>query len=290
MKRIHILAFIVPTIWAAAFIITKNLITSGLLPMQIMLYRFIIAYICMLIISPKPLFANSIKDELLLLGCGVTGGTLYFLSENTAIQLTQTSNVGIIIALAPLLTAIASHIFINGERITKKLVISSIIAFSGVILVVCNGQFILNLNPLGDILALSAAATWAIYSVLFKLAESRGYNIKFITRKLFFYGIVTLLPLFITNPIIPSKNIFTPTVIASVLFLAMICSFACFFVWGYVVKRLGAINSSRFIYIMPVVTLIASSIFLNDTITLIAVIGSLLIMFAVIYGENHSSK
>ena len=87
-------------------------------------------------ISPKRLFAGNWKDELWLMAGGLFGGSLYFFTENTALGITQASNVAFIICTAPLLTTILSLLFYKSEKATKGLIYGSILALIGVGLVV----------------------------------------------------------------------------------------------------------------------------------------------------------
>ena len=82
--KYHILAILTVAVWGTTFISTKILINNGLSPQEIFLLRFIIAYIGIWFISPRKIFSDSIKDELTMFAAGLTGGTLYFLTENTA--------------------------------------------------------------------------------------------------------------------------------------------------------------------------------------------------------------
>lgn len=74
----HLIAIVTVIIWGTTFVSTKILIQNGLTPSEIFFYRFVLAYICMWSISRKKFFANSIKDEFLLLLAGLCGGTIYF--------------------------------------------------------------------------------------------------------------------------------------------------------------------------------------------------------------------
>ena len=102
----HLIAILVVAIWGLTFISTKVLINHGLTPQEIFFYRFLIAYLGIWVISPKRLFTSNWKDELWLMAGGFFGGSLYFFTENTALGITQASNVAFIICTAPLLTTI----------------------------------------------------------------------------------------------------------------------------------------------------------------------------------------
>ena len=187
----HILAIITIFVWGTTFASTKVLLQHDLTPSEIMLYRFGIAYALSWFCSRK-LFANSLADEFFIAVAGFTGGTIYFLAENTALQYTITSNVALIVCSTPVLTVLLAILCIKAERITGKLIAGSLIALAGMGLVILNGK-ILKFNPLGDTLAFIAALSWAIYSVVLRRFDGR-YSMWFVTRKIFFYGIITMLP------------------------------------------------------------------------------------------------
>lgn len=164
----HLIAILTVGIWGLTFISTKVLIEHGLSPQEIFLLRFLMAYLGIWFISPRKLFADNWKDELWLLWGGVTGGSFYFFTENTALEITLATNVAFIVCTAPLLTTILSLLIYKKEKATAGLVGGSLLALAGVALVVYNGHFILKISPLGDFLTLLAAFSWAFYSLIMK--------------------------------------------------------------------------------------------------------------------------
>jgi drug/metabolite transporter (DMT)-like permease len=278
----HVIALFIAIVWGITFISTKVILLSGLSPEDIFFYRFLLAYIGIWFFGKRRLFANNLKEELWFVLLGITGGSAYFLTENYAVQYTLPSNVSLLVCVAPLFTALFSIWFLKNEKISRKLVQGILIAFVGVALVVFNGQFILKLNPLGDVLSIAAAFCWAIYSILLSKVNNRYSNV-FITRKVFFYGLLTILPLFYFKPLTTNPDIlFQPQVIGNILFLGVIASLLCYFFWNMSVKKLGAVLTNNYIYIIPVITLVASAIIIREKITLFAIIGTVLILAGVI--------
>jgi len=281
----HTMAIVTVIIWGVTFVSTKVLINNGLTPVDIFVYRFILAYICIWFVSPRRLFAKGVKDELLFLFLGITGGSLYFYAENSALEITLASNVALILCTIPLVTTYMNQLFYK-ERAGKGFVLGSVIALIGVTLVIFNGSFILKLSPLGDILTLVAALMWAFYSIILKQLGSR-YQALFITRKVFFYGLLTILPAYFIKPInFDVEVLIRPAVMGNLLFLGIVASMLCYLMWNVSAKHLGPLRISNYLYIVPLVTMIVSAIFINETITLIAIIGSLFIIFGVYWGEK----
>ncbi len=283
---VHLVALFIIVIWGTTYVSTKVLLTEGLSPEDILFYRFGLSYVFICFLGKQRLFSKTLKDEFVFFLLGIFGGSLYFLAENTALKITLVSNVALLVCTAPLLTAILSHLFLKGERLNKPLIYGSLIAFLGVSMVIFNGQFILAVNPLGDFLSIVGALSWALYTILLKQISNR-YTSVFITRKVFFYGLLTILPLFLFKPLNTNIEIlFQPKVLSNLLYLSLIASFFCYLFWNMTIKYLGAIVATNYIYLVPLVTLITSSVVLREEITLMALSGAFLILFGILFAEK----
>ena len=279
----YFVALFVVLMWGTTFVSSKVLLNSGLLPADIFFVRFMMAYCCMLCISHKRLFANSVADELTLVGLGLMGGSVYFLVENMALLHSTASNVSILVSTTPLVTAMLLAIFYKSERLSMRQIFGSILAFVGVVLVVLNGQFILHLNPLGDALALGASFTWGFYSLFMRRIMGR-YSADFITRKVFFYGLVTILPYFaFVNPLnidlLTSGNM---TIWSNLIFLGIIASTGGYLLWNWVMRKLGAVKSTNFIYLQSLVAMVAGHVILGERITFMAIAGAVILIAGMI--------
>jgi drug/metabolite transporter (DMT)-like permease len=289
-RGIYGMALLCVIIWGTTFVSTKVLINNGLSPSEIFFLRFSMAYIGMLFIAPPKLSAKiPAKDEMLFCAAGLTGGSLYFLAENTALQLTQTSNVALLVSTTPILTALVLRIADKKARISRNLIFGSCIALVGVALVVFNKQTVLTIAPLGDFLCLVASLLWAFYGLAIKKLDNR-YSILIITRKVFFYGLISILPvLFFTQTSFSSIAINTE-VVFNLLYLGIAASLLCFLLWNKVVEQLGALRSSNFLYIVPLTSLVTASIVLQETITPVAMLGAVFILLGVYLSERKSNS
>lgn len=280
----HILALITIIVWGSTFISTKMLL-SEFTPVQIMLCRFAIAYVVLWLIRPK-IDKTELKDELLFLLMGIFGCTVYFMTENTALKYTLASNVSIIVASAPIITAILAHFFIKGERLNKNIGLGFAVAFAGVIMVVFNGQFVLKLNPAGDALSLGAAVSWAIYSVILRTCVDK-YNSVMLTRKLMFYGFITAFPIaLVQGERMPFEAFGNPEMLFCILFLGVVGSGICYVLWNIAISRLGVVTTNNYIYINPFVTLVTGGIVLKEPITVMGVVGAVLIISGVVIASK----
>lgn len=275
----HIGALVVVAMWGTTFVCSKVLLTNGLMPADIFFYRFLMAYVCMCVVSHKQFRSKTLVDELTFVGLGIMGGSLYFLTENMALVYSTASNVSILVSTTPLLTAFVLALFYKSERMNRLQVLFSLVAFVGVVLVILNGQFVLHLNPLGDAFALSAALTWAFYSLLMKRVMER-YPADFITRKVFFYGLLTILPYYaFVSPLVTDTEILLqPMIAGNLLFLGLIASMGGYLLWNWVMAKLGAVRATNYIYLQTLFTMFVASVILSERITLMAILGALILI------------
>lgn len=285
----HLVAFLTVCVWGTTFVSTKVLMINGLSPAQIFTLRFAIAYILMLAFSHKRLFADSWRDEGLMALLGITGGSLYFLSENEAMNFTTTTNTSLIVCSCPLFATLLVRMFYKSARINTVQLLGSLLAFVGMGVVVLNGRFVLHLSPVGDALAFTACICWAVYSLLMKMVSER-YSAAFITRKVFFYGVLTITPYYIIEPGMPAMEIFlTPAVIGNLLFLGCLASMVCFLTWNWCISKLGAVKATNWVYFNPITTMMAASLILGERITVYFLLGAACILAGMYLAERRTA-
>ena len=282
MFKYHLVAFMVVAIWGTTFVSTKLLLLNGLSPAHIFTLRFIIAYVMLLgascFLPRHKWMSKNWKDELIMFGLGVTGGSLYFLTENAAMNYTTTTNTSLIVCLCPLFASLLISICYKSERLHGLQIVGSLLAAIGVTIVVLNGRFVLHLSPIGDALAFAACLCWALYSLLL-IPASKRYDTLFITRKVFAYGLLSMLPYYVIYPEMPPMEaLLRYDTILQLLFLGCIASTICFLVWNWVIRRLGAIVTTNYVYFNPVVTILCAWVVLNERITGWFLLGTVMIL------------
>ena len=287
----HLVAFVTVAIWGTTFVSTKVLMLNGLSPAMIFTLRFSIAYILMLAINHKRILSDTWRDELKMVLLGITGGSLYFLSENEAMNFTTTTNTSLIVCSCPLFaTLLVRLVYRDSSRIRFVQMVGSLLAFAGMVIVVLNGQFVLHLSPVGDALAFTACMCWAVYSLLMK-AVSGNYSAAFITRKVFFYGVLTILPYYAFFPGMPAMEVLVrPQVAGNLLFLGCLASMVCFLTWNWCISKLGAVKATNWVYFNPITTMIFASLVLNETITRYFLIGAVCILAGMYLANKTPSE
>ena len=282
----HILALFTAIIWGTTFVSTKYLLTV-FSPVEILFIRFLVGFISLCLIYPHDLLNFNKKHELYFATAGLTGITLYYLLENIALTYTFASNVGIIVSVSPFFTAFLAHIFLSNEHLRPAFLLGFLFAIIGIIMISLNANAAFHLNPLGDILAVLAAFVWAIYSIITKQISLMNYNMITATRKMFFYGLLFMLPIAWQQNISIDLSLFKNTgYLFNILFLSIGASAICFITWNMAIARLGATNCSAYIYLIPIVTIITALLFLNEKLTVITACGCLLTLSGLLISEN----
>ena len=111
------------------------------------------------------------------------------------------------------------------------------------------------------------------------IRASSRYGTVFITRKVFFYGLLSMIPYYIWRPGLGIELLATqPQLIWNLLFLGCIASMVCFLAWNWVLKKLGAVVATNYVYLNPVCTIIVARLVLSERITSWFLVGTVLII------------
>lgn len=285
-RRGHLAAFLTIFIWGTTFISTK-LLLQDFQPVEILFFRFVLGFLALLLICPRPMPKTTKTQELTFALAGLCGICLYYLLENIALTYTMASNVGVIISIAPCFTAILSGLFLRQQEKPRiGFFVGFAIAMLGICLISFNGAK-LALNPLGDFLAVLAALVWACYSILTRKIGSYGFSTIQTTRRVFAYGLVFMLPaLHFFHFQWQWSRMVNPVNAGNLLFLGLGASALCFVTWNFAVRVLGAVKTSIYIYLVPVITVVTSAIILQEPVSLLMLAGTVLTCVGLVVSEK----
>lgn len=288
LRKGHLAALLTVLIWGTTFVSTKVLLTA-FRPIEILLFRFVLGCLALWLVYPRPLRGVSLRQELYFAGAGLTGVCLYYLMENIALTYTTASNVGVIVSVNPCFIAILSMCLFREERPRTSFFLGFALAMAGICLVSFSGNG-MSLDPVGDLLALLAAVSWAVYSILLKQIGGFGFPTLQVTRRVFFYGILWMLPAVLALGFSPDWNgLLRPAMLGNFLYLGFGASALCFVTWGIAVETLGPVKTSIYIYLVPVITIAASALILGETLTPMSVLGIFLTLAGLMVSQKQSA-
>lgn len=282
----HGAALLTILIWGTTFISTKVLLTS-FQPVEILFLRFVLGFLTLCLIYPRRLRLGERRQELWFAAAGLCGVTLYYLLENIALTYTLASNVGVLVSVSPVFTALFSHFLLRREKLRPAFFAGLAVALAGVVLLSYNGSAVLKLDPRGDVLALLAAAIWSAYSLITRHISSFGYPVVQTTRRIFAYGLVFMLPALLIFGFRPSlAAVLEPVNLLNLVYLGLGACALCFVTWNFAVGKLGAVKTSTYIYLVPVVTLATSALVLGEPVTPLSAVGAALTVAGLALSEH----
>lgn len=285
----HLAAMFTIFLWGSTFISTKILLTA-FSPTEILFFRFFIGYLALMIIYPVTMKVRSKKHEGMFALAGLCGVVLYYFLENVALTYTFASNAGVISSVVPFFSFLLAYFLLKDEPLDNRFFIGFFIAMTGIVLISMNGMTTFQLNPLGDALALTATIVWAFYSILSKMINQYGYHIIQVTRRVFFYGLLWMIPLIWHFKIrLDWERLTNPSFAFHLLFLGLFASAICFLTWSFSVKTLGVVKSSVYIYGVPIITMVISMIVLHERLTFMSALGTALTLGGLLLSDKKST-
>lgn len=289
--RGHALAFFTVAVWGVTFVCTKVLLTAAN-PIEILFLRFALGALALCIIHHRVTPFLGWRTEALFAAAGATGIALYFLMENVALTMTSASNVGVIVAVAPLFIALIALFGTREERVSTRFFAGFALAIAGIALISHEGAGAGNAGLAGCLLAVAAALAWAIYSTIGKKLGKLGLSTIATTKRTFLWGLLFMLPLLPVMEFGQGANgeglgwLADPVMIANLLFLGLVASATCYVTWNKAAGILGVVSTSAYIYLSPVITVACSVVVLGEPLTWQIAIGAALTIAGLLLSER----
>lgn len=282
--KYHAAAFFTVFVWGITFVSTKYL-EGALSSLEILFIRYIIAYTTLWILCPERPTVCGAKQEGYLFVAALSGAALYQYLENVAVEYTSPASVSFITATAPIFTALLASRLL-GEKLTAKIFIGMLISLVGVFFICFGDSRTLETGLTGDLIIFFSIWLWAVYSILVKKISEFGISRFQVTRRLFFYSLVVMLPFMIFgNHGEALRHLKSISIAGNLLFLGVFASAICFAGWNMSVEKLGATTTSRYLFLSPLVTLVAQSVYNRSIIGGAALVGMAVTLVGIAVSE-----
>jgi drug/metabolite transporter (DMT)-like permease len=271
--------------WGTSFVAIKTALGS-FTPMTVMWLRMAIASLVFAPFwfrVPRPRYERG--DWKMLLLAGLCIPCLYYLFEGFALQLTTSSQAGVISAIVPLLVAGGAWLFLR-ERLTARGAIAIAVSLAGVAALSLGGSAQQTAsNPLlGNALELLAMVAAAGSMLAIKHLSVR-YDPWLLTGMQAAVGVVFFAPMALaSNPVTWLSA--TPLAWACVVYLGVFVSLAAFGLYNSALSLLPASRASLAINVIPAVALLAGWALLGESMSLIQVAACFVIVGAVVLAES----
>jgi drug/metabolite transporter (DMT)-like permease len=200
-----------------------------------------------------------------------------------ALRTTTAINAFLVNSMTPIFIVLVSWIGFN-DRINTRQTMGVILSLIGLIWIITRGNLEILLTvrfSSGDLWTLAAALSWAFYTVLLRKRPEHIDPIPFLTI-LVLIGLVFLFPIYVCEIRSGASFQLSPTVFASICYVALFASVIAYIFWNNAVAVVGANKAGIFVHLMPVFGIILAYIFLGETLAVYHLVGMMLI-FSGIY-------
>ncbi|WP_226678507.1 DMT family transporter [Mesobacillus jeotgali] len=269
--------------WGVSFVSAKAVLEK-LDPFSLLVFRFGFGALFLLVILLLNRYRLRISIGYIphLVVLGILGVFVHQVLQATALLTINASSAGWLISFSPIFTVLLSVLFLH-EKMDFKKALGMVVAIAGVFIVTTTRsghsfEFAMNI---GFILMLLSTLNWAVYSILLKRLQI-PYPALVVTFYMSLIGFMLTLPFIIRNRGWESLPLLTQTEWAHLLFLAIFVSGIGYWYWGKALEVLDASRVSMFIYLEPLVTLIAAIFLLHEKFILISAIGGIIIIIGVV--------
>ncbi|MGF6906774.1 DMT family transporter [Fusobacterium sp. PH5-44] len=252
--------------------------------------RFLLVFIIMNILLLTGKVRVNFKDKPIgyLLLLGTLQPVIYFSCEIGGIKLVDTSLVGILIALTPILSMVMGIIVLN-EKVNIIQKLSVLASVFGVILTTA-GQFGSNFSIKGLLYILCAVMAASMYNLISR-KSANSFSAFEMTYVMFAIGFVYFsFRAFIRIDGNYSEKLLLPLqnkdLWIALIYLSCISSVGAFMLINHAVSYLSVSKISVFANVTTVISILAGVFILKENFNLYQVIGSIIIILGV-YGANR---
>ena len=283
----HAALFIANLIYAANYIITKEVIPLHIGAIGMVLIR--VASACIVFFLLHALFIRegiqSKKDFFSLAICGLFGVAINQMLFFKGLSLTNPINPAIIMTTTPILVLIASY-FVLKEVINSFKILGIFLGVIGALILITmssNSEFSLNAsNAFGDLLVFINALSYGLYLVLVKPLMKK-YHPLTIMKWVFFFGVFYVAPFGYEDLKVAEWTSMPSYVFWCMAYIVFLVTVAAYFLNIWSLNILSPTIVSFYIYLQPILASIIAILLDKDQLNATMVFCSILIFLGVYF-------
>lgn len=290
--KVEIALLFIAIVWALNFTVIKYSI-SEIDPFIFNGLRFIFAALLMWIVLfwTGQQFTIPKKDWLPLLGLGLLGEVLYQFLFIYGMDLTFAANAAVMLGTIPIWVALISHLT-GIEKMNTYKAIGVAFAFGGIAFIMGGGSQHLSFNAesfIGDLLIVGAAMAMGIYTIVSKDFLTRYTPIQF-TTVVITIGAVVLFATAIPGLLKTDWSQVSISALGGIMYSGLLAIGLAFLVWNYGIQTIGAVHTSTFQNLVPVLGVIFGVVILNEQLTLWQYFGSALVIAGIVLSRKKTKN
>lgn len=288
----RVAAFAAVVLWGLSFVATKAALRE-LSPVTLIFTRFALGTAVLLLIlkfKRQPFIPPRDAWPMLAL-MGFVGIFVHQMVQAHALTLTTAVRTGWLIGVTPIWSALLAAIFL-GERFGPRKILGLFIGAAGALLVITRGEFSSQVFALpatrGDLMILASTVNWAIYTTMGRDTLKRVGSARTVTAAMFM-GCAMLVPFFVGAAGWQEYRHLSSASVIAVAFLGVGCSGLGYWFWYAALERIEATQVAAFLYVEPLITLLAAVALLGETVAVSTILGGVLVLIGVLTVQGAQS-
>ena len=271
-------------LWSTVFPLSK-LLLEVLPPTTLAALRFGVGAVVLLayagyIFSWGEMRLSFVRNWKAYLAMGFVGVFLNNFLQNLGLTLTSASSAALLGTLDPIFTALLS-VFFLGEKLTRSKAAGLACAFSGVVLVITNGQWVEDWGQsIGNLLVVGAALGYSVYTLQSK-AILRSEKPPIVVAWATTIGAAMLILTALVLEGWPSLAHLTVTHLVVLAYLSIVPTSIAVVAYFYLLRRVQASQASVTLFLIPVFAITWAALLLGERLTMAMLTGGALIIFGV---------
>jgi drug/metabolite transporter (DMT)-like permease len=279
-------------IFGFSFLFTKNALDT-LHPHELLFLRFFTAALVMsaLVLARVIKLDYRGKDIRPLLATALLQPVLYFIIETEGLRHAESSTAGIILSAIPVTVTVMAAIVLK-ERLRPAQLVTTLLSFSGVVLVVSfRAAGKIGGSPLGYLLLILSMLCAASFNIMSR-KSSRSFKPAETTFFMMWFGAISFGLIFLAKALnrsdaglAPLYARLTPSALSAVLYLGILSSVLAFLLVNFNLSKLKSPEAAVFANLTTLVSVIAGLAFRGESLLASDVVGAIMIIGGV-WGTN----
>ncbi len=284
-RAARLAAFSAVVLWGVSFVATKAALRE-VSPVTLIFSRFAlgVAVLFLLLIFRRQSLIPPRDAWPMLALIGFVGIFVHQMIQAHALTLTSAVQTGWLIGLTPIWSAVLATVFL-GEGFGGRKVLGLVVGAAGTLVLITRGELSFGVLALpatkGDLLILASTVNWAIYTILGRGTLKRLGSAR-ATAGAMVSGWAMLIPFFVHSAGWQEYRGLSPSSLIAILFLGVGCSGLGYLLWYAALERIEASQVAAFLYLEPLVTLVAAVALLGEPVALSTILGGVLVLAGVL--------
>jgi drug/metabolite transporter (DMT)-like permease len=269
-------AFLAAILFGAS-VVAVRVAVQDIPPLTLAVLRFgqgSLLLLLLLLIWARGLLCIEWRDVPYIVLLGIIFFTIFPVTFNTGLRLTEASRGALMLATTPLWSGLLARM-VTGEHLSIRQICGVLMTFAGVggVLAERGLTFVgTSLSLVGDALMLLTAVCGAVYGVLAKRMLTR-YKALTVTAYAMMFGTLLLVPAaFVEDPFSALARMCTETIML-VLFLGIFGGAIGYFLWTFALTHLSPTQVAVYINLNPMIATLLGATLLAEKLTGIFVAG-----------------